>query len=1181
MEGRAELRAMWEFPATWKLVKLLSRPLSFSAPSPSQLENALLNPSENLAMIADMHGRLLGLSAGASAAKKWMQYTSRFVRNRPDDFAFLLTEEPNSERSKNESSEAEMKEEPVDEEVVQKEEADVVQFKSAPKTSKPFPTEEDAYFRLRASTRLLVLYSIAEVVVSEHDSLLYAGSIADLDLDELRQYPIGIDAVGNRYWYFGDLECLYREPGRKTFKTRRQKADEDAKAANEAAKAAAARAAKLAKEEKRKEAERKREEIKRKREERKRKSMEKWGPRVAASRTTRASSRAETHLFVDSGASPPQPSADPSDKNEAMNIDSDPVDHEGEETGAQAKAQLSSDKGRSSAMDVQRRTSGRRRKAPTTEPTSVPVRTPKRPRRNERFADPKLRSCENWELISTGSAALRELIDRFQSEAGGVLSSEKALVRFLEDELLPEILENEAKSRKEQERLERKLRNEVMFSVQKRSSRVQALEQKREEEARRAAEEEERERLRLQRIAEVAENVKAQVAVLEKEQSRGIRIARRTHGRTEAIERDDQLHSVKDRKAARRESSIEETIMRRSTRSLRGAQRTSNEGALRSAVLKDAEAQGASKELLGASEVRSAGEENHFNPEDPSQLNGLMPSDEVEVVKNIAIDEMAEADSGIRDVDGGLPDKDDLIEPVAAQANSPGNGKDVGLTSAGSDKTIVDGRSEVRVNNSYTWSINPDDKEPIRVLDKFFFASKANFADAPLETCDTDQSHIIGFGVLLPPPDSTANAKLVQIDKVNDWVIEYGLDHKLWVKSEHAWYELRDPSMEYRDAFVSTRRKYEICIRIAILGATYKPVELTYESVTDLLSYLYEDMLSYSTFDILQEKRFIVAQMENLGRRPLLQSGFIRELKKKIKAEDIKTGAEVRRANALQQQTDSRVGKEQKSAEVTDGPSKRDKKTGDGLSTAAKVRTKRRSSSTARPVVPRAVSSIISSLLRAATKSQAPVRKRKRKQNALQDKPLHTAQALTNIAKLNGMNGRVPTEIQESNPLNSTQATNGPVEGQGFPKTNGSLLGIAPSVTAEVDGSKGNGLSFTKTTPLQSKRTTKNQNIVNLSAPTDPINPQANSLLKKPHEKSPSRSSAGHPNAASAAPNGKSQLPLKSFAGGDGANLSRDLHRFVPIAPMPTDEARGHTEENGLVHAVINGIADHVNDVGG
>lgn len=1171
MEGSTELRAMWEFPATWKLVKLLSRPLSFSAPSPSQLENALLNPSENLTMIANIHGRLLGLSAGASSAKKWMQYTSRFVRNRPDDFNFLLTEEPNSEKIKSEPSEAGVKEEAIQEEVDQEEGTDVVQLKGTPENSQPFPTEEEAYFRLQASTRLLVLYSIAEIVLSEHDSMLYAGSIADLDLDELRQYPIGTDAVGNRYWYFGDLERLYREPGRKTFKTRRQKADEDAKAAKDAAKAAAAKAAKLVKEERRKEAERKREEIKCKREERKRKSMEKWGPRVAASRTTRASSKAENHLFRDGGASPSQRSADPSDKNEAMDIDSDVVDHEVEEAGRAANAQRFSDKRRSSAMDVERRTSGRRRKPPTNEPTSAPVRTPKRPRRNERFTDPALRSCENWELISTGSAGLKELIDRFQAETGGVLSSEKALVRFLEEELLPEILENEAKVRKEQERLERKLRNEVLFSVQKRSSRVQALEQKREEEARRAFEEEKRERLRMERMAEHAEGVKAQVAVLEKEQSRAIRIARRSHGRTEAIERDDQLHSVTDRKAARLESTIEETRVRRSTRSLRGARRTSDERAFESAVLEDNGAQLASKGQFDGSEVRGTREENLFTTEDPSQMNGSMPSNEVVVVRSAEVDKMAEADSGDRDDDGGHPEKDNLIEPVATQTDRPGNEEDVRLNIAGRDKTIVDGKSEASVSDSFTWSINPDDKEPIRVLDKFFFASKTNFADAPLETCDTNQSHIIGFGVLLPPHGSTADALLVQIGKVTDWVIEYGVEHKLWVKSKHAWYELREPSIEYRDAFVSTRRKYELCIRIAILGATYKSTELTYESVTDLLSYLYEDMLSYSTSDVLQEKRFIVAQMENLGRRPLLQSGFIRELKKKIKAEDLKAAAEVRRANSLQQQMHSRGANELKSADVTDGSRKSDKQNGDGLSTAAKVRTKRRSS-TARPVVPRAVSSIISSVLRAATKSQAPARKRKRKQDAPQD------------TKLNGMDSQVPAKIHEANALDSTQASNGPGEGlvkqARLPETNGRLLGIAPSVAADVEGGKGNGLAFTKPTPLQSKRTTKNQNVVSLSAPANPINAQSNSLLKKPREKSPSRSSAGHLNPASAARNGKSHLPSKSFAGGDRAHVSHDLHRFVPIAPMPTAEAPGHPEGNGLVHAVINGIADHANDVG-
>lgn len=1175
MEEKAELRAMWEFPATWKLVHLLSRPLSFSAPSPTKLENALLNPQDNMETIANIHGRLLRLTAGASSAKNWLHYTNRFVRHRPDDFTFLVTNERSSDASPEDSSDTEMKEEEVLDQV---NDGNVTTPAKELDPSKAFPTDVQEYFQLRPSTRLLVMHTLVELVVSEHDLLLHAGSIADFDLLELRQYPAGTDALGNKYWYFGDCERVYREPGKKGFKTRRQQADDDAKVIEEAKKAAAVKAAKLAREVKRKEAERKREEIKRRREERKRKSMEKWAPRVAAARTTRASSRAEDHLLKEDRKGPSSASTAGSGKAEAMQIDSETPDQDVEIVGDDANPAQASGKRKSSAMNVERRTSGRRRRS-TQESTNTPPRTPKRPRRTDRFVDPELRRCETWELASTGSDELRQLIDRFRAESGGVLSSEKALVRFLEEEVLPEILESEAKARKEQERQERKLRNELLFTVHKRSSRVQALEQKREEEARRIAEEEERERMRLQKIAERAECIRGQVADLEKEQSRAIRVARRAHGRTDAIERDDMVCTAIDRNEAKRDSKIEALPVRRSTR--RGTRQTL-EG--------DDSAKSRATGVVETDSV-SVAELNGADAHEPEEKTVVAP------VTNNAVQSEA---SGVLVQDhtdkpsDGEKDKENSLQQTGKSAllgssrrleGSPENGKASIAGIPDADEGLRSKRSEASVGDLYTWSVNPEDKEPIRVLDKFFFASKGDFIDAPLETCDTKQWDITGYGILLPAPDSTADAGLVEIDSVEDWSIEYGAEPKLWVKSRHAWYELRDPSVEYSEAYVTTRRKYELCIRISILGATYKAAELSYSAVVELLSYRYEGMLSYKASDILDEKRFIVSQMESLGRRSILQSGFMRELKRKVKAEDLKAVSENRSPKAAQQKLDP----DQKSADKTirviadtvkaigpaSSPAKNENKK------PVKPRAKRRLSSIGRPV-PRPVSSIISGLLRAATKPRSQARKRKRKQDVLNENVVRRIEASLKSGMLNGVHGKGRVVTHDGNPMHSARSMSNTFlsEGKGanIARSYGRPIAALPARQPGVlQTASGEPIISTASAPImlpQSSGIQQSEDILE-RAKASPIQVKP-SWEKVKQVSEPFIAPRTSPSLVEMT-SGVSQRPSHAPSIHGNAECPYATDAGTAVASFAVTGSPTHLEVNGMTHTGMNGSTTHVN----
>ena len=1163
MDRRAELLSMWELPATWKLISLFSRVLSFSVPTPSQFEDALLNPREHMTMIANIHGRLLRLSAGASSAKNWMTYTFRFVRHRPDDFHFIPTEQELAAPVLKESADAEMKDVGADavEESAHDGENDDGALDQTQVESRPFPTEEETYFRFSPSTRLLVLHTVAEIVLADHETLLHAGSITDFDIFELRQHPVGSDAVGNNYWYFGDCERVYREPGKKLQKTRRQQADESAKAAKEIAKAAAQRAAKLVREEKRKEAERKREEVRLRREERKRKSIEKWGPRVAVARKTRASSRAESAVMKESGGASSAASAGSSARRKTRPTEDDNSEldekHDGE--GHSDTDSIPQERG-SHRAHPERRTSGRRRKATQSEPVDAPVRTKKRPRRNDVFDDLDLRVCNKWELISTGSSELEQLIDRFRSEKGGVLPSEKALVRFLEDDLMPEVLERDEKIRKEQERVERKMRHEALFSVQKRSSRVQALEEKREKEARRVAEEEEREQAHLQEIAVRAEALRSQVVSLEKEQSRSIRISRRAHGWTDAIDRDDRLRHKMDREAITREAIFIPGPVRRSTRTLRTSRRGLDSTTSPSPTVEDTKvAQNVLAEKMPESDP------HHSKDETPQQLPGASNGNDALLKDNEGYTDNtpnhAEAGGPKQVIHEGQENRSHQRANTTIEEVRQG-GEAVESASKQGDASLK--TSEQGVEDVYTWSINPDDKEPIRVLDKFFFALKADFADAPLEACETSASPILGFGVLLPPLKSAANARLVTIDEVIDWSIEYGIEPKLWVKSKYAWYELREASTEYREAFTSTRRKYELCIRIAILGATYKSAELTYGHAVNLLSYRYEEMQPYATIDILKEKRFIVAQMESLGRRPVLQSGFVRELKRKIRAEDLQIQAALRKSKAA-----LAVDSDQK---ATTGDSAKPSKAQTETEPKKSAKPKRRLSS-GKPI-PRAVSTILSGLLRAATKSKTRSRKPKPKVGLAKEKAGRTDDKTARAAKPNGTSKALSAGTSETKTFQTSKHSEVHVSGNSsLPVTRNIEMKDIQEANTILNFANGHKVESSPTSQLQLQPTARAE--AHISVPgTHPVSTGQKSTKSEPPNKTLSLGQDMKRAEQSSTSKNEVHVPSETSALVAQRKVW-DSKNVASINSQTMAHMSKHANENGLHHGVQNGMAEH------
>ncbi|KAI0567541.1 Cytosine specific DNA methyltransferase replication foci [Gracilaria domingensis] len=963
------LRGLWQFPATVTALSLLSEPLSFSPPSPSALEAALHLPSSNPQLLSDLHGRLLGLSLGASASAKWLTSTARFVRTHLDHFTHALAGCVGYGREHD---------------------SDDASFQ--------FPTGEDDYAQLSVVTRLLVLHTMAELVIAHHDSLLSAGNFNAFSVDEIRFEAFGTDALGNSYWYFNDFERVYREPSERA----REKAEKLLRAEQEAREKESLR---IAKEEKRRAAQQKKEEQKKRREERLRRNAEKWAPRVAASRVTRAAKRAESQLVQNDE----QKQGNQATTNRASTRRkrrSEKAAEVAEQTQPAESALQRRRRDSSTILDGRpdnftqqngqpsnRGARGRRRKAQT-EPLSQTA--PKRPRKSEMvFSDPQLRVCTQWEVLTTDAASLREIIDRFNKEDCPI-AAERALVKGLTEHILPAMEQYEAKRKRE---VERKERAEFLMMNQKRSSRVQAIAERKEMEARRAAQREEEQRFEEERLAAHNSKVMKSLAFEEKEQSRDIRMARKQFGLMETVARDEE-------KLLKNELQMKKQLLgvqiRRSARSTKGnkvawkerTEQPENDTDIKLSMVKNEPEPTSNEETLP-----SVGSQEQDGEMSQMHEEGGRIERESGGASQINVTGLNTGTIGTEQgVFSETPRTEATKVPIAEESTPS-----VSLATENVGR-ISSCPLETDIGKEYQWEYNHEDGMPVFVLDRFFFAYRASFDDAPLEDSDQRGAEMVGLGILVPPSSSAPQASRVEIPSIMEWVIEYGSNPKLWVKSNYAWYELRRPAVEYREVYSSARRKYELCVRIAIIGETMRGSQLGYDSIVNFLSMRYGDMKSYKEGEILEERAFIVAQMDTLNRRSLMHSGFLKALHKKIRDDERKTqvarerARKARAASNLEELQEGSFSKSSSSA-ISRGEAENvsSKKSTDPVVGAiasgskgkeekiAPKKRRRRPNSAGKVVVPRAVSSIITSLINAATKSSKLARKRKKTNFSVQN----------------------------------------------------------------------------------------------------------------------------------------------------------------------------------------------------
>jgi Cytosine specific DNA methyltransferase replication foci domain len=907
-DPRATLRSMWQLPATWRILRLLALPLSHAPPSPDRFEDALADPAAHASVVANLHGRLLGIAAGKSSENRWIQMAGRFCRNFPGTFGMILgiVDLPGARSQMNGTGTADAETVDGDDGEIQKRidasESDGGEAATAaagaeeddvPLPPKMFKTAEE-YAALSPSVRLLFLYAMAELVICEHDTLLQAGNLADVPSEEMRLEPVGYDALGSAYWYFGDELRLFREPDQRKARAREARAREETRFDAEQK---AAKAAEMAKKEREMQKAQSR-----------RAKAEKWAPRVAATRSTRASRAKEAELLRNE--------SDESDANmsngvgmEEGDVVSQPSTSLGRRTSARRSsaivADTATDSGHESAGAV--RTSLRKRQLVQAMPPLVTASSPATKRRRSTsvpvdFDDPDLRRCYEWELVCSGPEELSTFLQRFGAVKDIRHPRERVLVRRLGEELLPILEEVQDKIAHENER---RLRAEMLTANMKKSSRVEALERRREEaEAAAAAAELEAaaaENAAAERQAWIHGHVERQELILSKE----LRLARRDLARVQEF-------------ALASASKSRPAPSRRGRGSLRDRRRT--------------------PELVDACNPEAVGDEpanvaNAFEPIVSSLENSVSAGTIEPAAKREAtlLRPVAAAGANVhvcKAEDVAVHERkgeertdvkmEDVVENEDADARAPTAEVAKSLDDAEVDErelsrpVIPSALLESKLPDEMTWQFLQDEQLPTRLLTGFLFCRRHSLSLATLEDLlvaenspEEDNPTVMGFGIVVPPHNVEAPPVLVELEHVLEWQIEYARQPRLWVKTTSAWYELQNALPEYGNTFNGARSKYEICVRLSILASSMKWEQLTYDTVCDLLSGRYFDMRAYKESDILENAPFILEQVGMLGKAALLKCGFIKTLRKRegdaAKAEERAAQRQTRGAEKAQQ----------------------------------------------------------------------------------------------------------------------------------------------------------------------------------------------------------------------------------------------------------------------------------------
>jgi hypothetical protein len=405
-----------------------------------------------------------------------------------------------------------------------------------------------------------------------------------------------------------------------------------------------------------------------------------------------------------------------------------------------------------------------------------------------------------WTVAAEGPEALRALIETLDDIRPR--STERALRRWLEQELLPTWEEH---SRKLERLSRRRERLERLLATKRTSSRVQEMElaRLREEELRKQREEERRE--------------------LERQRRR------------EEQERQRELERI-ERLAKRQRMEIE--------RALRAAERE-----------------------------RAEAEARQTRHERVLARNETQPD----------VDRVGSTAASV----AALPNAEDTLIPEEAippEMNLAGYGED-GIPDETTPNRDVDAPLPYRV---LTWfRIMDEDSGEHACLDSLELDQASYKPNVHQPTAGSRHHSLVAEGLLVPG-SGVGSIKLrpmmVRTSRILEWCIDYG-EVCIWIRTERAWYKLVTPHPSHEPHYVTTRRKFELAIRISILCASFPNSKAcSFRNLSKLLALPYGEMRGYAPEEIIEEAQFLLQQAQMLDRPEMRDNAFMRRLRREIEA---------------------------------------------------------------------------------------------------------------------------------------------------------------------------------------------------------------------------------------------------------------------------------------------------------
>ncbi|KAF6003291.1 hypothetical protein F1559_002822 [Cyanidiococcus yangmingshanensis] len=169
---------------------------------------------------------------------------------------------------------------------------------------------------------------------------------------------------------------------------------------------------------------------------------------------------------------------------------------------------------------------------------------------------------------------------------------------------------------------------------------------------------------------------------------------------------------------------------------------------------------------------------------------------------------------------------------------------------------------------------------------------------------------------LLVPGSGAGSVKLrpimIRTGRILEWCIDYG-EVCIWIRTDRAWYKLVTPHPSHEPHYVTTRRKFELAIRVSILCASFPNSKAcSFRNLSKLLALPYGEMRGYTPEEIIEEAQFLVQQAEMLDRPEMRDNAFMRRLRREIEAAAQRERARLQRrqqraAQRMRQQNRERV----------------------------------------------------------------------------------------------------------------------------------------------------------------------------------------------------------------------------------------------------------------------------------